>query len=374
MGRLFGGKDVSSLIYRIHETTFDEALWPSAMAALSAAVGASASSLFSPGELRGNRSIGCLYQTDPDMWVEYTRRYHRADLWLAAAKANNALNPGNIITYESMTPERTLTRSVFYREFLRRYDIRYMMSACLTDEQDASLGPRTHLGFHRAPSAAPFAQESSKLLSLLLPHLRAALLAHWRLRSNGLWGGWSESLLSSLERPVFVVSRGGTLLYANTPAMTLFGPRRELRLSHQRVQINNSSRSGILENIVARTYVPTTLQIGRWTLRIIPLQNARSTRSIFRWFPRAAYLVLPELKLPVAASPAIELAARFGLTQAETRVLNQLQCGFGPARIASELGVGISTVRTHLAHLYSKTHTRTQRELIALLMAKSAPG
>lgn len=76
------------------------------------------------------------------------------------------------------------------------------------------------------------------------------------------------------------------------------------------------------------------------------------------------------LATKVVASP-IE---RLGLTAAETRIATRLVDGRSPREIAAELGVGVSTVRTHLARIFAKTGTSRQAELVSFLLDRTGRG
>lgn len=58
------------------------------------------------------------------------------------------------------------------------------------------------------------------------------------------------------------------------------------------------------------------------------------------------------------------LGRHYHLTPAEVRVARCLLAGSKPAQIAVELGVRVGTVRTHLSHLFAKTGTSCQAELV----------
>jgi DNA-binding CsgD family transcriptional regulator len=57
-------------------------------------------------------------------------------------------------------------------------------------------------------------------------------------------------------------------------------------------------------------------------------------------------------------------ARSFGLTQAESLVLQGLCKGLGPNDIAAAHSVAISTVRTQLAAIRAKTQTASLRDLV----------
>lgn len=64
----------------------------------------------------------------------------------------------------------------------------------------------------------------------------------------------------------------------------------------------------------------------------------------------------------------------YGLTPAEAKMAGLLTLGLSPATAARELGITINTARTHLKHLYGKTGTNRQSELVRLLVSMLAVG
>jgi DNA-binding CsgD family transcriptional regulator len=75
-----------------------------------------------------------------------------------------------------------------------------------------------------------------------------------------------------------------------------------------------------------------------------------------------------------ATDPALAaaLARRFALTPREAEVALVLSRGINLREVAQELGIGIATVRSHLQHLFEKTGTHRQVELILLLRSLGA--
>jgi DNA-binding CsgD family transcriptional regulator len=61
------------------------------------------------------------------------------------------------------------------------------------------------------------------------------------------------------------------------------------------------------------------------------------------------------------------LVALFGLTPTEARVASEVDKGHHPRDIADTLQILPSTVRTHLHHVFAKTATRRQSELMRLM-------
>jgi DNA-binding CsgD family transcriptional regulator len=67
------------------------------------------------------------------------------------------------------------------------------------------------------------------------------------------------------------------------------------------------------------------------------------------------------------------MAALFGPTQTERRVLSSVAGGYSVADIAQALGVGEATIRTHLVRLFDKTGVHRQAELVALFHSFTCP-
>ena len=79
-----------------------------------------------------------------------------------------------------------------------------------------------------------------------------------------------------------------------------------------------------------------------------------------------ALIVDPEDEL----EPASDLLRRlFNLTEAEAEVALHMVRGADLKQVAEDLSVSLATVRTHLHHVFDKTQTHRQAELVRLLLA-----
>ena len=88
------------------------------------------------------------------------------------------------------------------------------------------------------------------------------------------------------------------------------------------------------------------------------------------WFanrePRAIVFVVDPERSPI--SPERYLRRLYNLTRAEAAVAAEVLEADGLQAVAGRLGVSLETVRTHLAHVFAKTGTRRQAELVRLLL------
>jgi DNA-binding CsgD family transcriptional regulator len=70
--------------------------------------------------------------------------------------------------------------------------------------------------------------------------------------------------------------------------------------------------------------------------------------------------------------PPSALRRLYGLTKAEAAVAMLALRGEGLQSVADELSVSLSTVRIHLQHVFEKTGTHRQTELVRLLLEVQA--
>jgi DNA-binding CsgD family transcriptional regulator len=59
------------------------------------------------------------------------------------------------------------------------------------------------------------------------------------------------------------------------------------------------------------------------------------------------------------------------LTRSETRVLREIVTCGGLVQSAQKLNIALTTARTHLQSVFAKTESRTQTELVQLVMRSS---
>jgi DNA-binding CsgD family transcriptional regulator len=87
----------------------------------------------------------------------------------------------------------------------------------------------------------------------------------------------------------------------------------------------------------------------------------------------AAAAVFVHRAAPDRIAPVEAISRHFSLTPAELRVLIAIVEVGGVPEVASVLGVSETTVRTHLRHLFEKTQTTRQADLVRLVAGYANP-
>lgn len=88
------------------------------------------------------------------------------------------------------------------------------------------------------------------------------------------------------------------------------------------------------------------------------------------WAGRGIALAMLFVLDPLPGQPdcGAYLQRVFGLTPAERAVAIELLDGCGLKAAAERLGISIATARTHLSHIFAKTGTHRQAQLVRLLL------
>ena len=103
----------------------------------------------------------------------------------------------------------------------------------------------------------------------------------------------------------------------------------------------------------------------RYVAHVLPMTSAGRRKAGVSYGAVAAVFVRKAaLDLP---SPPVVIAKQFGLTQAELRVLFSVVEIGGVSEVAEVLGIAEATVKTHLQHVFEKTRTSRQADLVKLV-------
>ena len=106
-------------------------------------------------------------------------------------------------------------------------------------------------------------------------------------------------------------------------------------------------------------------------MHVLPLRSGERRKAV-SGSPAVAALFVH--KVTMGARPAPEMIARrYSLTPMELRVLLAIVDVGGVPESAEALGVAQTTVKWHLGHLFQKTGTSRQADLVKLIAGFSSP-
>ena len=217
---------------------------------------------------------------------------------------------------------------------------------------------------------------------LLLPHLQRAVAIGRILEFRSLMNVTVASALDALTAGVILVAVDLGIVHANAAAQQMLARGDPMRAEHGRMRVRPSPIEAALAEAV-RLAADEPASLGRRALGL-PLA-ANGTPSVIHILPLRIGSMLPGVApravaaIFVAASespvsvPLDALAALYDLTSAEAKVFNAIAAGHTRAEAARLLDIGEETVKTHLSHIFLKTGTRRQADLVALRASLTLP-
>lgn len=240
----------------------------------------------------------------------------------------------------------------------------------------------------------PITDREIEIGMLLLPHLRRAVTISNVLDVRTVERARMAEALDGLHLGVVLTSRDGDILHANRAAEAMLrngdavqGTGGVLRAAapaaaeELRKAIRLAARD---EATMGQAGLAITLTGSSMTdaaapplfAHVLPMTGSELRTQLKPEAVAAVFIGPPAATTRDLAPVEMKdyLCRRFGLTAAEAGVALQVLGGGGREAVAARLGVSMTTVRTHLSHIFEKTGVRRQAELVRLLMGGDLMG
>jgi DNA-binding CsgD family transcriptional regulator len=241
---------------------------------------------------------------------------------------------------------------------------RHTLRAMVPITAPGLLNPMAGLLFWRnTPTKTRFGQRERRLLSLLLPALKAGAGTAVRF---GRRGAGTIAALGDLNQAALVCDRSGSIVHqtARLDAELAADPERERILEDMQtiarslVAMDQQDCSGRVEGVTFTGLVVTDRARYATHGALLEPDAPLAERAV---------VVGLERRSPVPLGMA-ELRTRFGLSMAESRVAQALAAGSPNDVIATSLHISPHTVRRHTEAVLAKVGVRTRAELVPRLL------
>jgi DNA-binding CsgD family transcriptional regulator len=222
------------------------------------------------------------------------------------------------------------------------------------------------------------------LLSVIAPHVCRAAVISDALNLETIRSRALEATLDGLAAGVYLVDRLDRVIYMNAAAEAQVNAGKALRIENDRLAAADQQARTMLANAIAEAIAEeATTPTGGFTLglpdgsnagliaTVLPLARGERQNVCGAFAAMAAIFVQDPVVVP--PFPGEAFAKLYGLTGSELRVLLAMAPGLGVKEAAEVLGIGETTAKTHLQHIYTKTGTAKQTELLQLFMRSSPP-
>jgi DNA-binding CsgD family transcriptional regulator/PAS domain-containing protein len=236
---------------------------------------------------------------------------------------------------------------------------------------------------NRHQTVGPVSDREVATLRLLAPHIRRAVTIGDLMDLKKVEVQALGSTLDHLSAGVIIVAEGNRILHANHAARRMFAAGSPVRSSNGRLAARGPGAGAELakainlargnESSIGATGIGVALadEPGRPAVaHVLPLARGDLRTRLVPQATAAVFVTCVE-QAPPAEINAV--AATFGLTPAETRVLEWLLRGMSLVEAAAALDIADTTAKTHLSHIFAKTGVSRQAELVALVYGLMPP-
>ena len=349
----------SQMVSAVHAASVEPDRWVEAMTLVRIALGGNATGLVV--DQGANRAIQSCSFTDDEAITSYANYYRQFDYVLKAVESSA---PGLVHSGEALVALNP--RSAFNAEWMRRYELNDGMFVRLT----AAPRPCSFVvaGRHAGPFATP---DNVRVLNALVPQLQRALRTQHavaELRDRVASGNHPAD---SFSAPAMTVFRDMTIGHTNAAAESLLRCSADILVRSGHVLLSFPSADAELRRAVSQATresgprTAETLTVPRDALsrplvvHVLPSTNLHRQQAV-------VIVVDPDNH---REPPKKLLRQLFSLTDAEAEVTLRIARGQALAAVADELILSLATVKTHLQHVYQKTDTHRQGELVRLLLS-----
>lgn len=220
-------------------------------------------------------------------------------------------------------------------------------------------------------------------LALLLPHCQRAARISGLLDASRVAERNFRTVIDSLSVPIILVSANCGIVHANPRAEALLDQGAVLASHHgflaspvpglQHAVGNTVRRLAQDETDIPGNGIGLSIQApdhAARTLHLLPL--AQGAIRVKLAGDAVAAIFVSDASANQNFGREV-LQSMFELTQAELGVFERVVAAKSTQKIAAELGIASSTVRTHVLHLFQKTATHSRADLVQLAQALAQP-
>jgi DNA-binding CsgD family transcriptional regulator/PAS domain-containing protein len=373
-------EDLNDLIADIYDAALEPKHWNHAAARIAERLGARSAAVALFDTKTGVCHRIADYRIDPKLWKPYEDYYSRIDLWNAAL---TRVPTGQPYLGEMLVSEHELLRSEIYNDHYRHCQMAYALGGLpLREGRHAFL-----FGLQRPRSRTAFSMEDHALLIRLFPHLIRAAQIHLRLRNLERRLSTHAHVLDRLPTGVVVVDASGRVVFANTSAEAVIAQKDGLSVVRGELTASSPGEAAKLRRLIAgaaRTASGEGQQAGgaiavsRPSMRRpyallaspLPAPGENGIWDFGRRHPACVVFVCdPEQR---SVMPWRLASQAYGLTPAEARLAVALAGELSLKRAADGLGITEGTARQYLKRVFHKTETRSQADLVRLIVTGPA--
>jgi len=370
---------LSDLIGTIYDTALDRALWSEVLQRSAAFVGGAASALYSKNAVRKTATPVLFWNPrfDAAGVASYFDEYMRID---PMTTCQFLFEVGQVYSIEDCMPYAEFVETRIYKEYGKPQGLVDQLATNL----DKSATSFSLFAIYRSVEQGLADDEMRRRMRLIIPHVRRAVLIGNVLDFDRAEATAFEDTLNGLAAGVFLVDAGARIVFANASGQALLGEGKILCQKNGVLTAADPRIRKMLPGVIASAgdgdaavgtngiAVPLSSHPEQpWLAHILPLTSGARRHAGIEYSAVAAVFVhQASLETP---SSMETLSKLYKLTPSELRVLAAVSEVGGVSAVAEVVGIAEATVKTHLQHLFAKTGTNRQTDLVKLAATHASP-
>jgi DNA-binding CsgD family transcriptional regulator len=362
-------EDFSRLVAEIYASTTSPQSWAVALADISRILDATGCAIYIG---RGTSRSPMSATVPSEARKSYIEHFYAIDYILDAVEKG----PSGLI-HRGQTLAALKTHSEFEADFMRPFEMDdgmfVRLSAGATSTSFLVAAPKRPEPFDTA--------ERVKLMSGLVPHLQQALRTQDKFAALANSTVELAGALEVVRHGIIIVVGEHLVINLNSAAERIFRAADGLCMRSGRIAATSTRAEEELHWAIqdALAGERSTVRTGRsltclrpsgkrpYVIHVLPSHRHDADEPLRQ--PMALVLIVDPEDEP---EPTAALLRRlYRLTEAEAEVALHVMHGADLKQISEELSISYTTVRTHLQHVFDKTDTHRQAELVRLLLVLS---
>lgn len=286
---------------------------------------------------------------------------------------------GRVCTLSDMIPIDQLRSDEFYINYLRLYDLGYILGIDI----GAIRGVTASLRLSRLEKLGDFGADERRLCRTLLPYLRTALNLFVRRSDAEAERAALATTVSSASVGSIIVDPDGQLIDANPLALDILKQRDGLYILNHRIVTEDSSKTKLLAELIrlnAEAAIAPRPSRSARTLLVDRPSGRESLGLLIRPAPGVCdhKLIRPTALIHVidTSQPRVRVTEAmmemFGLTPSEAMVALSISNGHTIEEIAQMRATRPCTIRSQLRAIFGKMGVSRQSSLVRTILLSSA--
>lgn len=361
---------LSQSIECLYDAAVEPTKWSEALQLVSSFVGGGAANLFYQDATTNDVAVFHSWNENPYYTKLYFETYARLNPYFPALAF---VEVGKVVAGADLIPHEEFYETRFYQEWVKPQKFIDVIGANL----DRTATSSAFFSVRRHEHDGIVDQEARRRCELIVPHVRRAVSVG-KVIEKGLTN--ERLLTNALDRvstATVIVTATGKIVFANQAAETYLKRKNVIVSRDGVIYATNIAADRLLKEAFAAAErgdaglglkgIEVALATGahrRHVAHVLSLaSDLRRDSSLNKG---VAALFINEVTT-VVASPIETISRKYRLTPSEMRVFAMvIERGGGVREMAVSLGVSEATVKTHLNHIFDKTGTRRQADLLRL--------